>query len=632
MPPFSVHSPGADRTEVKPSRSPRLPIRRRIRHWNRRGLHSAVTPLALALVALTPTAAHALTAAERALLVQSVRKGELPGLEAGFGGIDRLPLLAVEVNLHEETRTIEGFARLDWPNRTGKPLDHLVYRLVSNGAEETPFVDWTELQISIDGGEPVPVKSQRLSPKHFRIALPKPLPPDERVVVQGALVGRLARVDAGGVDPAAGLNLSGLLGSKKKKPAPHSGAQYGTLACGQEICTVTGFAPEIPAFLDGAFDTTAGSGIGDPAYSEPVNLLLNVVTRSDSVVAATGVETGRVPAGEGRRRTTFALIASREAGFVASPRFVVDEADVNGTRVRSFSLRRHRAAGKRVLETATGSMTVFDDAFGRYPWSTLNVAASELTGGAGGVELPALTLVGAEFYGPPPPQLALAASGEAMWREMLDFITRHEVAHEWWHAQVGSHPQLHPYIDEPLAQWSALLATAKTAGNEAAVRAREQQVAMNYRALAIFGVSDGVVARPADAFASPIEYAGLVYGKAPLFYIHLRQLIGADALLKALKGVVAKHRFRMLTPDALRAALVKAGGSKGPQVEKLWQRWFHETHGEADIGPLSLSSFIDGVAGQETVPPELRELMDNIDPGMIQDAIQQLQEIFGGEL
>jgi hypothetical protein len=542
------------------------------------------------LLALAARPAVALTSAERDLLRGSLRDGEAAKVEAALGptGLDGLPFLTLELALDLTLRTVKGHARIDWPNDTGSALLELPLRIAANGAGP-PLVTTSNVRASVRDAPLALARVRREGGGILRVTLPAAAPPGTRIVLALDLEGRLPDLPAGATDPAqAGATLLGSGGA----PDP-DGRQYGTWACADDICTLTGFAPAVPAFIGGEFDLAAGSGVGDATYSEPMNALFAVETSPGVTLAATGREVGRVSAGEGRRRTTFAIAAAREIGVVASDRFVVDEELVDGVRVRSLSLADDRESGRRVLKVAAGALRTFDKALGRYPWATLDVSEAGLTGGAGGLELPSMALGASGFYRQQGGGL-MGLMDPLMTVEILDFVTRHEVAHQWWHAQVGSHAQRHPYVDEPLAQWSALLATRRTAGKAVAQRARDMQVALNFQALQLFGLRDGKVARPASTFKSSVEYAALVYGKAPLFYEALAGEIGETALLSALRAVAAKWRFKRLAPEDLRDVLLRSSGGRRAQVEALWRRWFEQAKGNEDIGPLDLSALVGG--------------------------------------
>ncbi len=148
--------------------------------------------------------------------------------------------------------------------------------------------------------------------------------------------------------------------------------------------------------------------------------------------------------------------------------------------------------------------------FGPYPWTSLALAEVALTGGAEGVELPGIALL-AQATLPRPPAGNLLAG-------MFEFTCYHEVAHQWWQGVVGSDPRRTPWVDEALAQYSAVLVEHDTKGQAAAEQTLGTFVSLNYRGMRMARVPDGKVARPSKEFRSAVAYAGLVCGKAPLFY------------------------------------------------------------------------------------------------------------------
>lgn len=571
------------------------------------------------------TAAHALSDAERELLVRSLRPGEAKTVVRELGDLSTLPMKALDVELFPDERRLEGHARLEWTNTTGKTLETLYVRLSAHAGADAPSVTWSEVTVGVDGAPPQPVKLTAHSTTVRAVALPKKLSPGKRVVLQGKLAGRLAYVPRKDTE----LLHAGAQAMRRGQAAP---AQYGTFACGLGICTLTGFAPEVPAFIDGRFDLEESSSIGDATYSEPSNVLLSVVVPARAQVAATGLNVGKVPEPGDRRRWMFVMAGAREVGFVTSTDFVLDEATVNGVRVLSYSLTRDRENGKKALRAATTALKTFDKAFGRYPWAELTIAQSALVGGAGGVELPGLALGAAGLYstekssGPAGSMAAFEALAQGLQTEMLNFVVRHEVAHQWWHALVGTHAQRHPWLDEPLAQWSALYSTEVTSGREAAQRARDVQVEINFHGHRMMGGQDGVAARPAGEFDDQFQYAALVYGKAPLFYAAVEREIGRKKLLSALQSYAGRYRFERATPEDLKRHLVTSAGAKGPRVAALWQRWFHQARGAEDLGEPNMMKlfgllFPGGAwpgAAEDFVTPDqtldmLRGLLDGLE-------------------
>src|SRR5204862_6170929 len=129
----------------------------------------------------------------------------------------------------------------------------------------------------------------------------------------------------------------------------------------------------------------------------------------------------------------------------------------------------------------------------------------------------------------------------------------HEVAHQWWQGVVGSDPLQAPWVDEALAQESAALvaeAAASPPSKQAGQDALARHVAANFQAMRLLRAPDGVVARPTRDFASELQYAGLVYGKAPLFFARVRELFGDESFDAALRAYRSAHAFREAGPRA----------------------------------------------------------------------------------
>ena len=125
----------------------------------------------------------------------------------------------------------------------------------------------------------------------------------------------------------------------------------------------------------------------------------------------------------------------------------------------------------------------------------------------------------------------------------------HELAHQWWHALVGNDSIRAPVVDEPLAQYSMCLVSA----------ANRQGGGAECASLGDPGPAGGAVPRPSQcadrpttAFASASEYGALIYEQAPGFYFALTGVAGPDATVAALRGVVARHAFGIITPAELR--------------------------------------------------------------------------------
>ena len=208
---------------------------------------------------------------------------------------------------------------------------------------------------------------------------------------------------------------------------------------------------------------------------------------------------------------------------------------------------------------------------------------------------------------------------------MLEFVTAHEVAHQWWHGLVGSDSRAHPFVDESLAQWSAVLYFEEVHGADRAAVEAERQVAMNYVMMRLQDAPDAAADRPASAFTPAIAYAGLVYGKAPFFWPALRTELGDDAFFSGIAEYVTRYRLREAPPRGLVEVLAsRADRRTARTVRRLATRWLDERHGDEDLGPIEAGRVASAMLGMDAsdMPPGMFDegtvalLMGLLDGGM----------------
>src|SRR6202042_655966 len=94
---------------------------------------------------------------------------------------------------------------------------------------------------------------------------------------------------------------------------------------------------------------------------------------------------------------------------------------------------------------------------------------------------------------------------------------------------------------------------------------------------------DGPAARSTADFESTAVYAGLVYGKAPFFYLKLAEQIGDEDLWRGLQAYAKAHRFGLARRGDVVQAFAQTGLLPIARLRELFSRWFEETHGDADL-------------------------------------------------
>ncbi len=317
------------------------------------------------------------------------------------------------------------------------------------------------------------------------------------------------------------------------------------------------------------------------------------------VVAASGVQAHQAE-GDARQRIDYAAGCMRDFALLASAQFATVERQKGNVRVRSFFRTSERAMGEKVLDTAAWALGDFEKRFGAYPYRELDLVEQALVGGVGGVEFAGLGTVASLFYKPAVRSsdrsldtLLLGGGGAdpTLKESAAEFTTAHEVAHQWFHGIVGSDSRKHPWQDEALAQFCAMLYSEDRYGVARAKRDADLNARMNYEMMRLLGQPDGPVDAPAGT-QSQLAYAGLVYGKGPYYVQALRRRLGDAAFFAAMKGYVAQHSLAFADDHAFERAMARTPGVSAADVTALSQRWLHEAHGDDDLGAPDRSALM----------------------------------------
>jgi hypothetical protein len=579
---------------------------------------------------------------DAAPLVVSLRTDERAGAAraAGVASLTELPLYDLSLELERGLQQFRLRQDLYFTNTLGAPLDELVLRIYANAVGDNPPVRFVSGACS---DAPCSVASPSASV--ISIKPSAPLAPGERLLVRLELQGKLPHID-----PARTSMLAQGLESLSRMGSKQGAGDYGLLAESDGVASLANFYPVIARRDNGSWVRSEGSTLGDLGAGGLSHVRVSVVAPADVRVVSSGITTGTKPieSDDAGARHEVDIVAAlvRDFALLASHRFETASQKVGEIEVRSHYVADDAKSGRRVLDAAARSLAVFERRFGRYPYADLDVVEAPLVGGAGGVEFSGLVTVASMLYRPmladgPLGMLsgllggAQAKQVDEITDSMLEFVTAHEVAHQYWPGLVGSDSRTHPWADEALAQYSALVYFEDRHGAKRAELEGERQVLANYQMMRLLGKPDGKVDRAADAFDSEIAYAGLVYGKAPFFFRELRKTVGDDAFFAALRAHVAEHRMKTAPPRALIDRLSK--GEKGDAVKKLARRWLDEAHGDADLGAPDLRQILAGFLGKEAVEnmgPELematRLLMKLLGPGAAEGGGGGLLDLLGG--
>ena len=464
-----------------------------------------------------------------------------------------VPAYIIDATVDAGQGTIIGTLAVTFENRTGAPLDDLWFRLFPN------MTYYGEGGIVVDGvtaDGAVVDTVLTLEETALGITLPTALAPGASTSISMAFTTTV---------PLGSLGSYGIF-------------RRSTLT---DTWTVADWYPILAVHEAGGWNLSPPNGVGDPTFAEASLYDVRLTVPAGTQIVASGVEV-EVEEAEGIATHRFIAGPARDFTMVLSSGLVTTTLEADGVRVAVLADPAIPASVEleTAAEIALRALAVFEERFGPYPYSELELVQTELNGAL------AVSWAGVIFVDTD----ALARWADGQDAASFETLIAHEVAHLWWGAVVGSDSNVHPFLNEGLATLSSMLYQQDEQSPDVVAQQLERWVGTPIQTLIWRG--DQIVDLPAtsgDAMNSRYE---AVYGKSTTGFLALREAIGAAAFDAVLGEFAMAHRFGVFTPEDLRDAFAAAPGADPQLVETLWQRWFSETaltEAEADA---ALAAFL----------------------------------------
>ncbi|MEJ2737988.1 MAG: M1 family aminopeptidase, partial [Anaerolineae bacterium] len=438
--------------------------------------------------------------------------------------VAELPHSRIELAVDVEGRRLEGQERIEFTNRTGNPLDVVALRLYSNSPRWTPAGTLQEMLLQVEdvrwNGQPVRV-TLVASDTAVLLSLDNPLAPGEQATVDLAF----------------------------EQEVRHSASLP------SDVWTLGSFFPMLAVHEAGGWRLDVCDFCPDIVYSQSSFYEYTVTAPADWVIAATGEQVSAIRKSDSTLTHFYEAGPVRDLALALSPELHVQSQEATGVVVSVFSLPDDHQAGK-ILHVAAEALRIFNERFGPYPYPSLRLAVFS---GAGmtGWEYPGLIYL---HY----------RQGDSL----LDLFVAHEIAHQWWYGVVGNDVFTEPWLDEALAEYSAILYLEETEG-AGAVLPRLQAYEDELIRLHVLEGENGLVGSAVWEFAPKGErYFDIVYGKGALFMNALRQEIGDEAFFAGWRTYYDWYKFGMSTGRGFLEAMQQAAGQ---DLRPFFEEW---------IGPL----------------------------------------------
>ena len=452
-----------------------------------------------------------------------------------------------DLRLDPSTQTISGTGRVDFNNQTSEVQSAIPFRLYPNADYYGPGT----LEIVRARVEGLLVQPEFTAQNTvMTIPLSNPLKPGEHVEI------------AFRFSVTVPIDSSGTFGIFSFD------AERGTWILADWYPILAGWEPGTGWVLD------EPTPAGDPTFSDIATYDLDLTVPSDLTVAATGIEKpGRDHAGLTNWKITTGPV--REFTMVIDDDFKTSTRMVGDTEITMYTDGNGSAAagGELALDAAAEALAIYSDSFGTYPYIELDLVETEMAGALGVSWTGLVFLNGAQFL-----SNSLFVDDDPA---RLRFTVVHEVGHQWWGALVGINSNDHTFLLEGLTNYLAVYVTERIEGVEAAQQQLMVQSVRPYlRALADSGdgIPDVSINEPS---AGGPSRGTLVYGKAALGFLAIRQEMGDEAFFAAITDWASEFEFAIAGPEDLLAAFEETSGT---QLDDLWTFWFESAiTTEADV-------------------------------------------------
>jgi ABC-2 type transport system permease protein len=267
-----------------------------------------------------------------------------------------------------------------------------------------------------------------------------------------------------------------------------------------------------------------------PGHSDWIDISATISTTPDQIAVAPG-SLVREWQQNGRRYFEYKLDhPSMNLYCFASARYEIARDNWNGIKLEVYYLKEQPWNVPRMIEVMKKSLDYYIKNFGPYPHKEARI-----------VEIPRVNGFAAAFPGTMPYSESLGFIADLNHPDDIDtvaYVVAHEMAHQWWDEQViGANMEGATLLSESLAQYSALMIMEKEYGGDMMRKflAYETDLYLSARG------QERMKERP----LLNVEYRQfyIFYQKGGVALYYMKEMIGEDAVNRALRKLIAKYAY-----------------------------------------------------------------------------------------
>lgn len=323
-------------------------------------------------------------------------------------------------------------------------------------------------------------------------------------------------------------------------------ATSGRFGQGEGILALGNFYPVL-AVHQGGWDRHQYVDVGDAFFTEAADY--DVAVTSDRLVA---IAAGSLPVREEGNSRHFHLEGVRDFAMAVSDRFQTRAREVDGIQVTAYGLSGPRL--EVYLDAAEKTLRWYSANLGAYPLPSLTIAE---------MHDPRNVPIAQEYPGLIFLYSSLGADGGGP-GSYSEYLTAHEIAHQWFYSQVGNDQVHDPWLDEAMTTYADFM-FYRGSYPQLFEGLWQQRTVAAYRARVAAGGDRPVNTNIYD-YPDDIPYFDMVYKKGAIFLDRLREMMGDEAFLALLRDYVSTFSGKVATPRAFLDMAYTRAGARFPEL------------------------------------------------------------------
>ncbi|MGL5330254.1 MAG: M1 family metallopeptidase [Peptostreptococcaceae bacterium] len=440
---------------------------------------------------------------------------------------DSLNQYSIDVIFEEESKRLMCNQTLTYVNNTGTELDKIYLHIYPNAFSKKEFAPFEKSEM------------KDAYPNGFN---------EGYIDIQNVLNNgeKLENKITGDKDDILEINLGRKLKDNEKisidlKYTVKLPNCLGRFGYGQNTINATNWFPIACVYDDRGWNLKGYESVGDPFYSDTSDFKVNILMPRKYQVGSTGKVINEKMDDE---KIFYEIEAKkvRDFAFILSDKFDKKSDSYKGILINTYNLNSEFS--DYATDVAKDSIEIFSELFGKYPYDTYSVVASDFY--IGGMEYPNLVMIDQSVYNTDK-------------KFIMEYIIAHETAHQWWYSVIGNDEISEPWIDEALTEYSTVLYFEKKYGKDISKKLMEtmEVQSKNYRSHNMF--------KATTEYKDSIEYSLNVYTKGAVIFDEIRSKVGDEVFFATLQEYYSKYMYENVNG----AKFVEVWKEKGIDIDKI---------------------------------------------------------------